>query len=765
MGGQLRRIRGRFGFHGAGVLLFALGGLLVIYYGIDRMLQLPPAVRVLLTAGLAVYLFYLTRRWVLYPLGRSFTRRDVALALEQRFPELRQKLISALQLGRSAEVGELRNQSAAMVRMLLEDASAHIRKVPHKRLLNPVQTSKVWAATAGVALIVCMGAADNPAAAGVFLQRILGSGVAYPRATNLRLILPEGAGYKITTDGDTADITLAAGSDLPIVVRVDGVVPKQVYMVIVHGGRGMARRNPMTRRGEDRFRHVFRRIAGDLVFHAAGGDDAQGNLTVRVNAIQPPRVENIQALVHYPGYTGMTPATQMGGSVEALVGSRIQLDVGTTEDVNKATLSFLESGREPIDLAATTVTDDAGSRTIYRTSLVLTQSDRYQVKLSGKAGLTNPHPGTYQLFAVPDHSPVGNVLAPENDNLNVVLPDGIIPIRIEARDDFGLTKATVAVQSDKAESSIDRVLFQHQPTAPPTKRRMLQDFMDLAQPPSDRAQVSVGQTLLITAELQDNRRPEAGTTKLTPRQVYVIGETDLLRRVAGHFRRVREAVEQNLRLQIDRHDRLLDVLEDLSNGSTLGQERAAITAVEVAQGRIQGAAGRTHVEFTRAFDFHLFNRLDPANTAKKVEALYRTFYATDARAQRFLPEFYEDLMARRRDGRLGAMEVLDPILQMTVAAGRIATKLAPETLQLMATARVAPSTAAAKAALDQAAVGQSAIIKVLQELLSRLHDWNEFQDLIDNTRSLRDRQRDLRARTRALQESKGGPPGQGEKRR
>ena len=111
------------------------------------------------------------------------------------------------------------------------------------------------------------------------------------------------------------------------------------------------------------------------------------------------------------------------------------------------------------------------------------------------------------------------------------------------------------------------------------------------------------------------------------------------------------------------------------------------------------------------------------------------------------------------------MEILDPILQMTAAAGRIATELAPKTLELMATARVAASTADAKEALQEAALGQSAIIKVLQELLTRLHDWNEFQDLIDNTRSLRDRQRDLRARTRALQESKGGQQGQGEKRR
>ncbi|MHC4078428.1 MAG: hypothetical protein ACYST0_08325, partial [Planctomycetota bacterium] len=233
LGRQLRRIRTRFLLHGVGILLFALGGLAVIYYGTDRLLQLPPPVRVLVTLGLTVYLLYLTRRWVLYPLGRRFTRGDVAIALEQRFPELRQKLISALQLGRDADTGELRNQSAAMVHLLLADARAHIQEVPHKQLLNPTQTGKVWAAVAGVALVLCLGTADNAPAVRVFLQRALGLDVAYPRATNLRLILPEGGDYQIeaTPDTNTVRVTLAAGGDLPVVVRVDGVVPKQVYMI------------------------------------------------------------------------------------------------------------------------------------------------------------------------------------------------------------------------------------------------------------------------------------------------------------------------------------------------------------------------------------------------------------------------------------------------------------------------------------------------------------------------------------------------------
>ena len=191
MGRQLGRIRQRFLLHGLGVLAFALGGLAIVYYGVDRLLQLPPAVRVLLSVAVMAYLLVLLRRRLLYPLQRAFTRNDVALALEERFPELRQKLISALQLGRSARAHSLRSQSEAMVHKVLEDAREHIATVPHKQLLNPVQTGKVWAAAASVLLIIGLGAMDNRTAVGVFLQRILGMDVAYPMATRLFVELPQ----------------------------------------------------------------------------------------------------------------------------------------------------------------------------------------------------------------------------------------------------------------------------------------------------------------------------------------------------------------------------------------------------------------------------------------------------------------------------------------------------------------------------------------------------------------------------------------------
>ena len=45
---------------------------------------------------------------------------------------------------------------------------------------------------------------------------------------------------------------------------------------------------------------------------------------------------------------------------------------------------------------------------------------------------------------------------------------------------------------------------------------------------------------------------------------------------------------------------------------------------------------------------------------------------------------------------------------------------------------------------------QNQILAELEALLGRLDEWNEFQDVISTARALRDNQRDVQSRTKAL---------------
>ena len=750
---QLSRIKGRFLLHGSGGFLVALTLAATVYYPLDRYLRLPAGVRIVLSLAALAYLAYLFHRFILYPIKHALTHGDVALATEDRFPELRQKLISAFQLGKtleeSGDADDLRNQSREMIEALLADAAQHTDRIRHQELLDPTRTKKVWAAAAVMLVLVGGFTATHLEVAGVFLQRIFGINAVYPRETTIVIERPSqaedsGPDYRVVRDGQKIDVTLSAGGDLPVLARADGVVPSEV-LLHVQGGRGIPAKVTMSARENNRFRHTFRRVSDGFSFWATGGDDYGSDALVEVSVVHPPKIETVRATITSPAYTRIEPTVQEGGAIEALLGSSVQFDITTTAEVDTATVKFLESGQE-LALVPVEVEDDGGRRTVYQGRFSVTESDHYQVELVGLEGLRNPHPGSYAIVALPDHPPVGDLLSPLDDNLNIILPDAMVPVRISARDDYGLTEIKLSLQSAQAEQGTEISLFEGAPDEPVTQQ-MAMTLIDLLQP-EFKDQATVGQSLVLTIHVSDNRNPESQVKDVGPRQLRIIGETELLRTIARHFRNIRDDVEVNLALLKDRNKRLEDVIDDLGQEVPLKDLQLNITSVEVSQGRIKTAAGNIHRELMRAFNFHLFNRLETSAHAATVLERFVAFHESATEPRPLYPGFYRGLTAARRSGELGALEkALDPILEMTHSADQISETLAPDALQLLAKSRVAKNTADAAADLRVASEHQRKMMEEFEALLGHLDNWNEYQDVINSTRTLLDSQKEVRDRT------------------
>ena len=64
---------------------------------------------------------------------------------------------------------------------------------------------------------------------------------------------------------------------------------------------------------------------------------------------------------------------------------------------------------------------------------------------------------------------------------------------------------------------------------------------------------------------------------------------------------------------------------------------------------------------------------------------------------------------------------------------------------------MAGSAESLQASLQQALAMQDGITKSLQELLSKLDEWNDYQDLVQEARSLMEKQRDVQSRTQQTQ--------------
>ncbi len=748
LGDQLARVRRRWFVHGLAATLLLPAAVVAIAFLLDHFLRLPLPIRVFHTAIAATAVVLVARRCIVYPLTRTLSSTDIAMLLERAFPELHERLVSSVQL-KTALAAEsataLRNQSAAMIERLLAETAQQAQALPLDRLFDPRRTARLWAGTAALLLLLTGGALSSPATAVAFVLRHLGRDASYPRATTLLVELPPASAELQRRDGaGTVELVVPAGADLHVSVLAQGVVPDEVLLQ-VSGSSAGAGAVAMSPRPGGRFRHVFRRIAQGFSFHASGGDDEHGDLTVTVRTIHPPQVAQIKAELRPPAYTRRAPSVQTGGAVEALIGTEVALAVTTTGTVTAAALVFLESGKRlPLELARST--DDAGTTEALVGAFTVTVSDRYQVELLGDGGLRNPAPGTYPVSALQDYAPVGRWLVPDDESGLLLLPEALLCVRGEVRDDFGLRTGALTIDAGGGRTAVRPLLPPADATAAPTTSALVLDLVEVkdvlgAQRTADG--------LSLQIDLTDNREPEANATQLPRRQVQIVDQAQLAAAIARHFRGLREEVEQAFDLQTDRRTRLQELLQQAPKpGATTA---TALTAIEVGQGRVQSAADRLLRGTMRAFDLHLWNRLEPSPGAASVVELYRTWHQSHGDATAFQPAFYLEVAQQRRAGAIPAMEQsLDPILLMVQLCHRLATEQSPPVLRLLAEAQVARSAGDLQRLLQKADEGQERIAALLQELLSRLGEWNDYQDLVQEARTLRERQRDVQNRTEQL---------------
>ncbi len=754
---QLGRLRARYLWHGVGLTVAIVLAAVLLFFSLDRWLGLPMPVRLLHTAVTATLLVVALSRFVRYPLSRSFAEVDLAIWFERTFPELHQRLVSAVQLHDLPDES-LRNQSRPMIEQLLVQTADSVRALPLDRLFDPRPTTRAGLCSGGLALLLAVGAVWSPATMRAFLLRHLGFAASYPRETTLRLELPPaGVDLQRTDSGRQTEIVLPAGADLHVSVLAEGRTPSEVYLDVVplrEGPAGDVRSIAMAPRPGERFRHVFRRLSGSFQFHARGGDDDEGDRLVNVRTVFPPQVAMITANIRPPAYTGVANLEQRGGSIEALLGSDVQLTVTTTALVRSATMVFLESGRR-LDLVATTPQDDSGASTVYNGSFALTASDRYQIELLADNGLRNPNPGTYPIAVLQDYAPIGRWLLPDDEG-TVLLPGAILCVRVDGRDDFGLAAIDLTVERGAAAAITKPLLTATSPAAKSAVLTELLEVRDLLGTPTAGAEASVAGTsgagtsgndsLVLLVKLSDNRQPQPGLTELPRRIVQVVDEAQLAAAIARMFRGLREDISQALDLQSDRRLKLDDLVARSDHSAA--DMAPTLTGIEVGQGRIATTVERVHRGLMRAFDQHLWNRLEPSEHAKVVVDLYRQRCQELTEAVALDPAFYRDLLTRRAAGSLGALEqCLDPILAMIALADSVTLGPGPAVARSLAEAQVTRGASERLPLLQRAAAGQKEIEQSLQQLLLRLEEWNDYQDLVQEVRALRDRQRDLQGRT------------------
>jgi hypothetical protein len=433
---RLSRLRGAirslFALDGISRLLLAMAAFVVVTFLLDWSLILPSGVRlVFLVAGLAGFGFLAFKR-IFYPLGVKITDDDLALFVERHFPELNDRLISAIQLTRepekTAEEGAVAYNSPELVAALVADAEQATSQIDFRRVIIGKHVGKI-AGWAFVALLAIGGAAAAKSDyASIYFNRVFGGATKWPQRTHLKVL-----------DFTDHKKVWPRGEDLTIAVEYEGREPSKTMLEykFATGEKGRERMSPLA---GHRFQFTFTRLTGPFEFTIEGGDDVTATHTVDI--VTPPSLDSVKLFYEYPTYMRManTPSDrpETSASVVAPIGTKVRFEALTNEDLKTAMLSIGFKGKETVSELTVGKTADGKPRLLSGGFTVSEALSEYALTLTAVNGLNNRDPIRFPIKGVEDRAPDIVVKDPLGDEFVTDLCER--PLEIEVKDDHGVAR-------------------------------------------------------------------------------------------------------------------------------------------------------------------------------------------------------------------------------------------------------------------------------------------------------------------------------------
>lgn len=538
-------------------------------------------------------------RWFLRPVTRRFSDADVALALEQAFPQFGDRLLTAVE-GAKGQGQGASETSLPLLEQVAAEAATLAADVRPSRALDGGRLVKCLGLGVGALLVIAMVAAFFPKELEVWWQRdVLLRNVDWPRATMLEI-----AGFP---NGTTR---VVRGSPLSIVVNASGRrIPETVKLVLdyEHAGRF---REILTRSGSGKFLKRFDSVIESFRLRAFGGDGMTDEL--RVEVVDPPMLRNVRMRLVYPAYTRQAPRETgpSDGAVEAVVGTRLELRATSTRPLRYAKVqtpnSKLQKGPQRQEPRSVLPESGVEAGTNVSARLVVEESGRVQISIEDLEGLRADPALSFALDAQPDRPPLARLtLSGIGDKIT---PVATLPLAAEARDDFGVAALSLA-------TSTNNTTWQSQPLAGAVLGNA--EVRLETRMPVEPLRVVEGSVLNLRVEATDAATPQ-GRGASQSLALRVVSAAELMADLNRRQKEYRAEFERLTRKHREALDAMRAIRERVTAG---GQPDLAQMASLVADEREAGNGCQTMSElFRRILDEMQNNRVSTPAEQERLRA-------------------------------------------------------------------------------------------------------------------------------------------------
>ncbi len=371
-----------------------------------ELLLAPPDVPLLATAAAALAAALAFSAFVLWRLGRPPSDERVARLVEERCPELEDRVASAAVLAAA-------RPATGFEELVVADAAERLRRIDVARVVTPARLRR--AVTRGLlalaALVAVVSLGSTP------LGRIARTAWLHASPAVAELAVEPGdfrlvAGQPLRVRARFEDGGGTAARTPPVLSVLDGMAPRDVRMR--PSGDGYVAEFPSVTRS-------FRYRVGAAAFTSPD---------YFVEALSPPRVMRIDVEYVYPSFTGLAPRSEEGGGdLFAPAGTAARLVVHTDKPVVDGALVLSDGRRVAL----------AGAGDARRAATLVVEGDgRYRVRVVDAHGLSNRDTADYLIRATADRPPAVRMLRPGGDR--EVTPLEEVTIEVRADDDHAVER-------------------------------------------------------------------------------------------------------------------------------------------------------------------------------------------------------------------------------------------------------------------------------------------------------------------------------------
>ncbi len=390
----------------------------------------------LLTLSGSIFFF------ILRPLLLKPTLENLALKVEEKYPRLQDRLISALQLQRQFQANP-EGYSLDMIEAVGYQADKISKDLEFKAVVDKRNLRKFGKLSFSLALVLIIFGVLFP---GNFRQTL--SAFSNPLE---KINLPPKYEFTVTP-GNTEAVKYA---DLKIGVKITPTpanftkqIPQEIKLFYKNEGKewedvqleklAQTERTLPTDKELD-FIYTFKEAKRDFNYYVSANGEKSEKYSVKV--VDKPRVIDVKLTCNYPDYTNLKSEVkdENDGNITALVGSKITVEAKANKNLEKAVLVFADSSKSEMS-AGSALGGKVNDKTA-KGSFTIRKDASYHIEIYDKNGVQNPDPIEYQIKAVPDEYPLVDVIYPGEDrDLDESMS---MPLRIKAGDDFGFTKLEI----------------------------------------------------------------------------------------------------------------------------------------------------------------------------------------------------------------------------------------------------------------------------------------------------------------------------------